>query len=505
MKKYIITIGLLLGYWSTQAQIGFGTPTPAASAIVDMTSINKGFLPPRLTTDQRDAIMDPADGLTVYNISKNCLEWYNGTTWYNGCGDNGLGVVTSYICNTGMTGGMTAGIPVSGVTQTITAIVGTVGAYDIKATSNGVTFSASGNFVSAGPHNIILYAAGTPITAGTHSFTLDTSPNTCSFDRDVTTGTGSASQYVCNTATSGTMTAGVSVSGVTQTITATVTALGNYTISTAPVNGVTFSGSGTFTELGPQTVVLQASGIPTAAGDHNFTLSTTPSCSFSRMTVSAVTGSAICDGSVPTEVKEIVSATGKIWMDRNLGASRAAISSTDFNAYGCLYQYGRGNDGHAGINWTSGSAGTSVNRSTSVQSATDTPTHNLFIRGTSDWRAGGSGNRLWQGSTGVNNPCPMGYRVPTQAEFQAEMTFYDLKNAASAFANGPSGGFKFTQVGHHNMGQSTGVISGVGGSGYYWTSTASGAFSANVEIVPNGMAIPVNNRAHGFAVRCIKD
>ncbi|MFT7002526.1 MAG: hypothetical protein ACJAVW_003569 [Spirosomataceae bacterium] len=38
--------------------------------------------------------------------------------------------------------------------------------------------------------------------------------------------------------------------------------------------------------------------------------------------------------------------TGKIWMDRNLGATRVATSSTDAYAYGDLYQWGRATDGH---------------------------------------------------------------------------------------------------------------------------------------------------------------
>ena len=60
-------------------------------------------------------------------------------------------------------------------------------------------------------------------------------------------------------------------------------------------------------------------------------------------------------------VVEVTSATGRIWMDRNLGAMRAATSATDYQAYGSLYQFGRGSDGHQLINWTSATAGTPVN------------------------------------------------------------------------------------------------------------------------------------------------
>ena len=46
--------------------VGIGTTSPASSALVDMTSTNKGFLPPRMTHEQISAISGPADGLIVY-------------------------------------------------------------------------------------------------------------------------------------------------------------------------------------------------------------------------------------------------------------------------------------------------------------------------------------------------------------------------------------------------------------------------------------------------------
>jgi hypothetical protein len=55
--------------------------TPAASAILDITSTTKGFLPPRLTTTQRDAIATPATGLQVYNTTTNTNDFYNGSAW----------------------------------------------------------------------------------------------------------------------------------------------------------------------------------------------------------------------------------------------------------------------------------------------------------------------------------------------------------------------------------------------------------------------------------------
>ena len=58
-----------------------GTLTPNASAFLDITSTTKGFLPPRMTTTQKNAIVAPASGLVVYDETTNKLACYNGTTW----------------------------------------------------------------------------------------------------------------------------------------------------------------------------------------------------------------------------------------------------------------------------------------------------------------------------------------------------------------------------------------------------------------------------------------
>jgi hypothetical protein len=55
-----------------------------ASAIFEVTSTTSGFLPPRLTSTQRDAISTPATGLSVYNTTTNTNDFYNGTSWVSG-------------------------------------------------------------------------------------------------------------------------------------------------------------------------------------------------------------------------------------------------------------------------------------------------------------------------------------------------------------------------------------------------------------------------------------
>lgn len=55
-------------------QVGIGTTTPDASAQVDISSTQKGFLLPRLTTAQRNGIVNPANGLLIYNLTDNELQ-----------------------------------------------------------------------------------------------------------------------------------------------------------------------------------------------------------------------------------------------------------------------------------------------------------------------------------------------------------------------------------------------------------------------------------------------
>ena len=64
--------------------VGNGTITPtSSSAILEASSTTQGFLPPRLTTTQRDAITAPVEGLTIWNKTNTQLEVYDGSYWRN--------------------------------------------------------------------------------------------------------------------------------------------------------------------------------------------------------------------------------------------------------------------------------------------------------------------------------------------------------------------------------------------------------------------------------------
>ena len=187
--------------------------------------------------------------------------------------------------------------------------------------------------------------------------------------------------------------------------------------------------------------------------------------------------------------------TGEIWMDRNLGATQVATSSTDASAYGDLYQWGRAADGHQSR--TSATTGT--------LSTSDTPGHCDFILAPStpnDWRSPQNDN-LWQGVSGINNPCPSTYRLPTAAEWQAERTSWTSNNAAGAY-NSP---LRLPVAGVRNStaNDNSGTLSDVGSNGVYWSSTIDGPGSRFLFFLSNNAGMDSINRACGFSVRCLKD
>ncbi len=88
MFKYIIVFAGLFLSIHLKAQTGIGTTTPHASAKLDVSANNKGFLPPRVTlTSNTDAttIPSPAEGLLVYNLGSVGLQagyyYWNNANW----------------------------------------------------------------------------------------------------------------------------------------------------------------------------------------------------------------------------------------------------------------------------------------------------------------------------------------------------------------------------------------------------------------------------------------
>ena len=193
----------------------------------------------------------------------------------------------------------------------------------------------------------------------------------------------------------------------------------------------------------------------------------------------------------PTPVIEVKSLTGKIWMDRNLGASQVARSSSDKASYGYLYQWGRSSDGHQKRSsfTTKKLAKTAIAESDKFIKSTKFPTDWLKIQNAD----------LWQGATGINSPCPTGFRLPTASEFEEEIATWKTKNASGAFLSP----LKLPSTGYRS--NSDGKVTDSGYNGDYWTSTTTNSYSNGLYFDENSAATDAGGRGVGVAVRCIKN
>ncbi len=189
-----------------------------------------------------------------------------------------------------------------------------------------------------------------------------------------------------------------------------------------------------------------------------------------------------------TIVTELQStATGKIWMDRNLGATQQSASTTDAASYGDLYQWGRAKDGHE----------SRTSLTTTTLATSGNPGHGKFIKG-SNWTDFTEEDDLWQ--SGLNDPCPSGYRLPTEVEFDAEITG-GIGSSTDALNV-----LKLSLPGYRQNANAS--LNQVNGSGYYWSSTVNATVTNESKILHiYGSTVNIQSfkRAYGFSVRCTQD
>ncbi len=177
-------------------------------------------------------------------------------------------------------------------TLTVSVSVTKLGAYTLGAIStNGMFFTSTGIFTALGPQNVTLNGGGTPTTSGATSVTVGNTATSCVFSIVVAPAASTAAVYtlggapgICTgTVLTGTYQAGQATGASnTAAFDVVVTTPGSYTITTAAVNGVTFSGSGNFANTNPQKVTLKATGTAVASGSFDYTpIGLASGCKFS--------------------------------------------------------------------------------------------------------------------------------------------------------------------------------------------------------------------------------
>jgi hypothetical protein len=162
--------------------IGIGIKSPNTSSILDLTSTAKGFLVPRMTTTQQNAISSPATGLLIFNTDSLKHSYYNGTGWIyygSGTGGGGGGGVTSVSAGLGM--GFTT-ITTSGAVAVDTTIGTGVVMWPRlnKRTDSLISILSAGSLtvnstsVGSGTAQRVLYESATNKVSETSGFTFNT-------------------------------------------------------------------------------------------------------------------------------------------------------------------------------------------------------------------------------------------------------------------------------------------------------------------------------------------
>jgi len=320
---------------------------------------------------------------------------------------------------------------------------------------------------------------------------------------------GTIAALDCEGATqNGTLISGVAAGGVSSVVSYTGSNGGTYngqTVTSAGVTGLTASlPAGTFTS-GSGSLTYTITGTPLTTGTASFFLSIGgQSCELTR-TVSPppfVCGSDVVTFTYngnPVSYGTVSGAGGTCWLDRNLGAQQVAQSVTDHLSYGDLFQWGRGADGHQLMSWGNSTTGSLINAPVTGQSASATPGSNFLIGSEVNWYTGSNPDSFWQGISGVNNPCPTGWRLPTANELSAERSVWSITNNTSAFMSP----LKLPSPG--GIGHTTGATNQPGVRGHYWSSDVDSGNSLFLGYGASDSEMYLNLRRFGRSVRCVKN
>lgn len=171
--KAIFLIALSLNSITTSfAQVGISSTsiTPDASSILELRSTTAGFLPPRMTTIQRDAIASPATGLLIYNTSTDLLNYYTGSSWQviSGGGVSSVSVTTANGVSGSVANATTTpaiSLTLGAITPSSVAATGTVTGSNLSGTNTGdQTITLTGDVTGSGTGSFATTIAANAVT-----------------------------------------------------------------------------------------------------------------------------------------------------------------------------------------------------------------------------------------------------------------------------------------------------------------------------------------------------
>ena len=279
--------------------VGIGTSMVNESAQFDVVSNNKGVLIPRLSTIERNNIVEPANGLFIFNTTTNCLNYYDGNVerWLSMCGTYDPAQFTFLNCDppVGPQGTYTQGNSLNNSnTYTLSLNISEPGTYQILVnTGNGYSFSGSGVFTETGNQLVVLEGQGSPINGPVEDVIsvkfngVDVIAN-CTLPTITVAGATTQFDLDCGQATiHGDYFAFISVTGnnyVDIPVTG-VTTPGAILLETPTINGMKFSTGSINITNSTTSIRLYAQGTPTsvATTKYIFAIPTLPveNCTFS--------------------------------------------------------------------------------------------------------------------------------------------------------------------------------------------------------------------------------
>ena len=467
---------------SGQATIGGSTPDP--SAVLDMQSTDKGFLLPRLSTAERNAIVNPAHGLVIFNTVTLCMEINQGTSsapqWERAkCR---TGIITTLDCGSASVSGQMISIPYTG---------GNGGVYEANsAASSGVTgltaALTAGNY-TAGGGSLSWVVSGVPSSVGTAAFSLSAGGYTCSVPFTVVSGT-IASLNCAGAAITGTLLNGQSASGVSASVPYTGGDGGFHsgqTVTSTGVTGLTATLSGGGFASGTGSLSYSITGTPASGGTASFALNI---------------GGQTCtlDVTVIPVCRAKVNATDyKNFMCYNLGAANTSADpfTPGWEINGGYWQWGRLVQAAAGPTGSgSGQANGGV---------------------VSGWNTTYAANGDWaDGTKTANDPCPAGYRVPTKEQWAGVIANNNITYVGSFsssntnYGAGVKLGDELMLPAAGNRDPTVGALTNRGNNGNYWSTmeniTNPGGslymfFNSSIPTITGG------SRTSGRSVRCVAE
>lgn len=193
--------------------------------------------------------------------------------------------------------------------------------------------------------------------------------------------------------------------------------------------------------------------------------------------------------------------TGKVWLDRNLGAAQVCIAFNDVQCFGDYYQFGRNADGHE--DQGSASIILPATQIDPVQQAVD----GKYITGFFDWVDNGVDDDRslrvgkWSATDG-SSVCPVGFRIPTENELKAEIFdagSAEIGNRDDAFASF----LKLPSAG--NRSHINGALFDPGVHGNVTMITQYNQYAYGLTFFDNGVAKSMHPLADGTSLRCIKN